>query len=383
MKKVHLFVGTRKGGLILSSKESRSDWAFSDLHFKAWNVMYMGMDPRDGRIHVGASHDVFGPSTHYSDDFGASWTQAAQSPVFNRPSASGRPPGTVAEAFSGDESYKEKPEKVVSVWNIQPGNHAEPGVLYAGVQPAALFRSTDSGETWQNCEGWFDHPHRGTLFPGAGGLALHTIIPHPDDPKQMWIAVSTGGTYYTGDGGKTWSPRNKNVRADFHPDTFPEYGQCVHKLAVHPGHPDRIYQQNHCGMFRSDDGGLNWIDIGEGKLPSRFGFPIAVHPHEPETIYVVPEEADQYRLSIDGKFVVWRSRNAGETWEPLTNGLPEKAYLVALRGAMAVDTCADAGIYIGTTTGQIFASRDGGDSWYLLADFLPPIYSLETVVLDE
>lgn len=382
MKKVYLFVGTRKGGLILSADEARANWQYSPLHFKAWNVMYMGMDPRDRRIHVGAAHDAFGPSTHYSDDMGTTWVQAEKSPVFDRQSSSGRPPGTVAEAFNPD-SYKGKPEQVVSVWNIQPGIDSEPGVLYAGVQPAALFKSIDRGVTWQLNEAWFDHPHRGTLFPGAGGFALHTILPHPADPQQMWFAVSTGGTYYTSDGGQSWAPRNKNVRADFHPDTFPEYGQCTHKMAMHPAMPERLYQQNHCGMYRSDDGGRNWIDIGEGKLPSRFGFPIAVHPHDPDTIYIVPEEADQYRVSIDARFVVWRSRDAGETWEALTNGLPEPAYLVTLRGAMATDSCEDAGIYVGTTTGQIFATRDAGDSWYLLADYLPPIYSLETIVLEE
>ena len=382
MKKVYLFVGTRKGGLILSAGEARKSWQYSPLHFKAWSVMYMGMDPRDRRIHVGATHDAFGPSTHYSDDLGATWTQSEKSPVFDRQSTSGRPPGTVSDAFNPD-SYKGKPEQVLSVWNIMPGIESDPGVLYAGVQPAALFKSTDRGVTWQINEHWFDHPHRGTLFPGAGGLALHTILPHPTDPMQMWFAVSTGGTYYTADGGKTWEPRNKNVRADFSPDIYPEYGQCTHKMAMHPANPDRLYQQNHCGMYRSDDGGLNWIDIGEGRLPSRFGFPIVVHPHNPDTIFIVPEEADQYRVSIDARFVVWRSKDAGETWEPLTNGLPEPAYLVTLRGAMATDTCDDAGIYVGTTTGQVFASRDGGDSWYLLADYLPPIYSLETIVLDE
>lgn len=381
MSSVHLFAGTRKGGLILSSDEARQSWQVSDLHFKAWNVNYMGMDMRDGRLHVAASHDAFGTSTHFSDDFGESWTQAEKAPTFERPSTSGRPAGTVADAFNPD-SYKGKPEEVIKVWKIQPGLPEQPGVLYAGVQPAALFKSTDRGQSWQINEALYDHPHRGTFFPGAGGLVLHTILPHPTDPGQMWVAISTGGTYYTSDGGASWTPRNKNVRADFAPEKFPEYGQCVHKLGMHPSNPDRIFQQNHCGMYRSDDGGESWIDIGEDKLPSRFGFPIAVHPHEPDTIYIVPEESDQYRLSIDGRLVVWRSRDAGESWEPLTNGLPERSYLVILRDAMTTDTLGDAGIYFGTSTGQIFASRDGGDSWYLLADYLPPIYSLEAVVVD-
>ncbi len=379
MKKVWLFAGTRKGGLIFSSDESRRDWSVSDLHFKAWNVMHMRMDRRDRRLHAAAVHPVFGPSTHYSDDLGAQWTQAESAPAFSRPSASGRPAGTVAEA--GDlEEIKTRPEKVVRPWHIQPGRDNEPGVLYAGVQPAALFISSDSGVTWQINEALYDHPHRGTFFPGAGGLALHTIIPHPSDQNRMWVAISTGGCYYTADGGESWSPRNKNVLADFGGEKFPEYGQCVHKMVMHPSHPERLYQQNHCGMYRSDDGGLNWIDIGEGKLPSRFGFPIAVHPHDPDTIYIVPEESDQHRISVDCRFVVWRSRDRGESWEPLTNGLPERAYMVALREAMTTDSCEQAGIYVGTSTGQIFASFNAGDSWTLMADYLPPVYSLEAYV---
>ncbi len=380
MKKVKVFVGTRKGGLIFSSDENRQKWQCSDLHFKAWNVLHMQLDPRDQRLHVAAAHDVFGPSTHYSDDFGANWTQAEKSPSFESPSTSGRPLNTPDEARSPEDAIK-TPEKVIQTWNITPGKAHEPGVLYAGVQPAALFRSTDRGQTWEINNGLYNHPHRQDWFPGAGGLALHTILPHPTDPAQMWVAISTGGCYYTSDNGETWTPRNQNVRADFLPQKYPEYGQCVHKIAQHPTLPERLYQQNHCGMYRSDNAGLEWIDIGAGQLPSRFGFPIVVHPHDPDTIFIVPEESDQYRVSIDGKFVIWRSRNRGETWEALTQGLPERAYLVVLRGAMATDNCKNAGIYVGTSTGQIFFSQDDGDTWELLADFLPPIYSLETAIV--
>jgi hypothetical protein len=381
MKKVLVFAGTRKGGLVFSSDEARQQWAWSDLHFKAWNVLHMRLDPRDRRLHAAAAHDVFGPSTHYSDDFGQSWTQAEKSPKLERPSQSGRPPNTVTEAMEPDKATG-KPEEVIKTWHITPGRASEPDVLYAGVQPAALFKSSNRGQTWELNEGLYDHPHRGKWFPGAGGLTLHTILPHPSDPQRMWIAISAAGCYYTEDGGVNWSPRNKNVRADFHPDIFPEYGQCVHKMVAHPAKPELIYQQNHCGVYRSDNGGQDWIDIGEGKLESRFGFPIAVHPHDPNTIYIVPEESDQYRVSIEGKFVIWRSRNRGESWEALTNGLPQRAYLVSLREAMATDTCDEAGIYVGTSTGQIFYSHDGGDHWDLLADYLPPIYSIETAVVD-
>jgi hypothetical protein len=196
----------------------------------------------------------------------------------------------------------------------------------------------------------------------------------------MYVAISTGGLYFTDDGGKTWSPRNKNVRADFLPNKTPEFGQCVHKVVMHPSNPEILYQQNHCGMYRSENGGEDWIDIGEGKLPSRFGFPIGVLPHEPDTIFIVPEESDAYRVSVDGHFAVWRSRNRGDSWERLTKGLPDRAHLVVLREAMAVDDLEDAGVYVGTSTGQIFHTRNAGDTWDLLADFLPPIYSLEVAV---
>ncbi len=381
MKKVLLFAGTRKGGLIITSDESRRQWASSDLHFKAWNMMHMVMDPRDQRIHASAVHEVFGPSTHFSDDFGETWAQAENPPVFERPSAAHRPLGTPDEARDPEEALQ-KTEEVLKVWKIEPGREDEADTLYAGVEPAALFKSTDCGQTWQINQSLYDHPHRADWFPGAGGLCLHTIVPHPTDVNQMWLAISTGGCYYTSDGGKNWNPRNKNLRADFLPEKLPEYGQCVHKIVMHPEHPNRLYQQNHCGMYRSDNGGESWIDIGEGKLPSRFGFPIVVHPHEPDTIFLVPEESDQFRVSLDYKFVVWRSRDAGETWEPMTTGLPDRAYLVVLRDAMTTDNCNDAGIYIGTSTGQIFFSKDGGNNWELILNYLPPISSLEAIVIE-
>jgi len=383
-KKVMVLVGTSKGGFIFNSDEKRKKWQQSDIQFKSWNVMHMQLDPRDQRLHVAVSHNVYGPTTHYSDDFGKTWTQAREVPSLPRASNSGRPAGTVDEAFHSEsgESIKDKPEKMIKVWHIKPGRESEAGVLYAGAQPASLFMSKDRGETWQINEGWYDHPHRGTLFPGNGGLCLHTILLDPANANRMYIAISTGGCYRTDDGGQTWKPFNKNVRADFHPDKFPEYGQCVHKMAMHPSNPNVLFQQNHCGVYRSDNAGEDWIDIGEDKLPSRFGFPIAVHPTDPNTIYVVLEETDEYHMSIDGELAVWRSKNAGDSWEKITKGLPERAYVDVLREAMSTDTFEDAGIYMGTNTGQLFYSRDSGDSWELLADFLPPIQSVEAAVVE-
>jgi photosystem II stability/assembly factor-like uncharacterized protein len=381
MPKVKLFVGTKKGGIIFTSDKNRLEWDTSKLNFKAWKVMNMVMDPRDQRIHAAVTHPVFGPSTQYSDDLGETWTQAEVSPTFEQESKAERPLGTPEEALDPATAAR-KPEEVLSIWKIQPAGNQEPDTLYAGVEPAALFKSTDRGQTWEINPGLFNHPHRPIWFPGAGGLCLHTIVPHPADPSRMWVAISTGGCYYTDDGGYTWFPRNKNVRADFLPDNLPEFGQCVHKIVMHPDHPEQLYQQNHCGIYRSDDGGLNWIDIGDTKLPSRFGFPIAVHPHNSGTIYVIPEESDQFRISLEYKFVIWRSKDRGESWEPLTKGLPDPAYLVVLRDAMTTDTCDPAGIYVGTSTGQIFYSRDDGDTWSVLADYLPPIYSLEAAAIE-
>lgn len=378
--KVMLFVGTRKGGFIFSGDRKRKDWKVSGPHFKGWGVMHMQLDPRDGRLHAAAEHAAYGPSTHYSDDFGKTWTQAKEAPAFAQPSEAGRPLGTPDEARD-PEAAQDKPEKVIKVWNITPGRADEPGVLYAGIEPAALFKSTDRGETWAVNTGLHNHPHRPTWYPGAGGLCLHTIVLDPHDHKRMYLGISTGGCYRTDDGGLTWQPRNKNVRADFMPDKFPEYGQCLHKMAMHPSQPGVLYQQNHCGVYRSDNAGDDWIDIGDGKLPSRFGFPVAVHPHEPKTVYVVLEESDAYRVSVDGKFSVWRSKNGGDSWKRLSQGLPERAHLVALREAMATDTLDDAGVYVGTSTGQVFASRDAGDSWSLMADYLPSVLSVEAAVV--
>ncbi len=381
---VRVLVGTSKGGFIFTSDPARKKWQASDIQFKGWYVMHMQLDPRDRRLHAAVSHPVYGPTTHYSDDLGATWTQARQVPAITRPSKSGRPMGTVDEMFRSEsgENVKEKPEQMIKVWNITPGRDTEPNVLYAGAQPASLFVSHDRGETWTINEPLFDHPHRGRFNPGAGGLCLHTILLDPSRPNRMYIAISAGGCYRTDDGGQTWLPHNKNVRADFSPDPYPEFGHCVHKMAMHPSQPDVLYQQNHCGMYRSDNCAQDWIDIGEGKLPTRFGFPIAVHPTDPRTIYVVPEESQEYHMSVDGRFAVWRSRDAGASWQMMTSGLPDKARLNVLREAMATDSFDDAGIYVGTNTGQLFYSRDSGDSWDLLADYLPPVLSVESAVID-
>ena len=386
-QKVKLFVGTRKGGFIFTSDAKRKKWQASDILFKSWNVMHMQLDGRDGRLHAAVNHFVYGPTTHYSDDMGAHWTQAPQVPSLPRASKSGRPASSPEELDfenQGQVKTADVPEKLLKVWHITPGRASEPGTLYAGAQPASLFVSHDRGESWTLNEPLYDHPQRGQWNPGAGGLALHTILPDPSDPQRMYVAVSAGGCYRTDDGGRTWAPFNKNVRADFMGEQrFPEFGQCVHKIAMHPDRPQVLYQQNHCGVYRSDNAGVDWIDIGDGKLPTRFGFPMVVAPHDPRTIFVVPEESDEYHMSVDGQFAVWRSRDAGGSWQQLTNGLPGQARLVVLRDALAADNLDQAGIYAGTNTGQLFYSRDEGDSWEVLAGYLPPILSVEAAVVDD
>jgi hypothetical protein len=380
MSQVNVMVGTRKGGFIFSSDAQREKWTLSGPHFKGWTVMHMTADPRNGRLHAAVYHEVYGPSTHYSDDLGKTWIQAKTAPAFAVAASAGRPIGTPDEARE-PESAQVKPETVIKVWHITPGRASEPGVLYAGVEPAALFKSNDNGETWGINESLYQNPTRPHWFPGAGGLCLHTIILDPNDINRMYVAISTGGCWRTDDGGQTWIPRNKNVRADFLPDKFPEWGQCVHRIDMHPSRPNVLFQQNHCGIYRSDNHGDDWVDIGDGKLPSRFGFPVVVHPHEPDTVYVVLEESDEYRMSVDGAFAVWRSRNGGAAWERLSKGLPTTAYLDVLREAMATDTCEQAGVYVGSNTGQVFYSRNAGDSWQALAEYLPPVVSVETLVI--
>jgi photosystem II stability/assembly factor-like uncharacterized protein len=376
---LRLLVGTRKGGFIFTSDQDRKNWSVSEILFKGWNVMHMVMDPRSERLYAAVTHFVFGPTIHYSDDGGQTWRACAEPPRLTRPSSSGRPAGTPEEAFSG-QPIPDTPEQVIKVWNIEPGRADEPDVLYAGVQPAALFKSTDRGESWALNESLYDHPQRGQWNPGAGGLCLHSIVLDPRDHQRMYVAVSAAGVYRTDDGGQSWQPRNKNVLVDFDGKSYPEFGQCVHKVALHPSRPNVLFQQNHCGVYRSDNCGDDWVDIGENRLPSRFGFPIVIHPHDPQTVYVMLADSDQFRMSVDEQVAVWRSRDGGENWQRITTGLPQQAHVLVLREAMTADTLSPAGLYAGTDTGQLFYSRDDGDHWEILADFLPPVQSVEVAV---
>jgi photosystem II stability/assembly factor-like uncharacterized protein len=351
---VVLLIGTTKGAFIGRASGRRSGWELGGPYFPGQPVYAMAFDARGGRnrLWAAAEHPHFGANLHRSDDFGRSWT-APERALVRFPEGSGW--------------------SLKRVWQIQPGRADEPDSLYCGSEPAALFESTDGGESWALVTGLFDHPHRSKWQPGGGGLGLHTIVPHPQRRERMIVAISTGGVYRTEDGGRSWTASNRGVRADFLPDKHPEFGQCVHKIVAHPARPERLFLQNHWGLYRSDDGGRSWEDIAHG-VPSDFGFAMAIHPQDPDCAYIVPLESDQFRCTPEGKLRVYRTTNAGRSWKPLGRGLPQKDALeTVLRDGLATDALEPAGVYFGTRSGKVYASCDGGDRWSLVRDGLPPV----------
>ncbi|HLY32021.1 MAG TPA: hypothetical protein VKQ36_13405, partial [Ktedonobacterales bacterium] len=275
---------------------------------------------------------------------------------------------------------KESGQSLANIWVIEPGRAEAPQTLYAGVDPASLWVSEDGGDTWNLNEGLANHPTRAEWNPGAGGLCLHSIVVDPSRPSRMWVGISAVGCLRTDDGGQSWNFANKNTRASFLPDIYPEFGQCIHRLLQRPDNPDGLYQQNHCGIYKSDNAGDEWSDI-QNNLPSEFGFPLALDKNHPDTVYVVVES--DYRHNVTEQFCVYRTDNAGASWEPLNVGLPAgpNVRLGVLRHGMCTDSYDPCGVYVATNTGQLFASADRGDSWRLIADFLPPIYSVTAAVL--
>jgi photosystem II stability/assembly factor-like uncharacterized protein len=354
-----LAVGTKRGLFLLSSKD-RETWEIEATSLKGRRIFNAILDQRKGhRLFAAENGDFFGTFLRYSDDFGQTWQ----------------------EPESGIQFPKDSGEKLINIWVIEPGRPSEPGVVYAGIDPASLWVSTDNGAHWELNAGLANHPTRELWQPGAGGLCLHTIVPDPSNASRMWIGISAVGCMRTDDGGQSWVFANKNTRADFQPEKYPEFGQCIHRFVQHPTQPDVLYQQNHCGIYKTLNAGDDWIDI-QHSLPSDFGFPIAIDTHHPDTVFVVVEDQDG-RQNVSEHFSVYRTQDGGESWEPLTEGLPagQGVRLGVLRHSMCTDTQDPGGVYVGTNTGQLFASRDSGDSWHLIADFLPSIYSVTATVI--
>lgn len=353
--RVLLLIGTRKGAFIAESDADRSDWSLRGPLCEGWPVHAMSVDAGTGRIFAAAGDPWYGPAIWRSDDLGATWSHS-----------------------SAGLTYGDDGPAVSTAWSVVPAH----GAVYAGVEPAGLFRSDDRGESWEHVAGLRDHPSRPEWVPGNGGLILHTIVPHAADPRRLWVGISAVGTFETRDGGATWEPRNRGVRADFMPGPPPELGQCVHKLAPVAGEPEGLYQQNHCGVYRSADGGATWTEITAG-LPSDFGFPIVADPRDAATAWVIPHtHPEQGRYMPDAAAAVWRTRDRGATWERLGAGLPqEHAYLGVLRDAMAVDRLDPVGVTFGTSNGELWTSADEGATWRQVAAHLPGIWSVEAHVV--
>ncbi|MGH3601423.1 MAG: WD40/YVTN/BNR-like repeat-containing protein [Pseudonocardiaceae bacterium] len=370
MTGVRVLVGTRKGAFVLTSDAKRQRWDVSGPHFAGWEIYHVTGSPADSdRLYASQSSGWFGQVIQRSDDGGQTWA-----PVGNQFSYDGVP-GT-HQWYDGTPH----PWEFARVWHLEP-LLTDPDTVYAGVEDAALFRSIDGGQTWQELSGLRDHDSGSSWQPGAGGMCLHTILQHPTDPGRILVAISSAGVFRTDDTGKTWRPTNRGLRSEQIPDPVAEVGHCVHRLAMHPSRPNVLFMQKHWDVMRSDDAGESWQEIS-GDLPTDFGFPIAVHAHEPDTVYVVPIKSDSEHYPPEGKLRVYRSRTGGHEWEPLTKGLPQHdCYVNVLRDAMAVDSLDSCGIYFGTTGGQVYASADAGDSWAPIVRDLPSVLSVEVQTL--
>jgi hypothetical protein len=370
MSAIRLLVGTRKGAFIMTSDANRKRWNVEGPHFGGWEIYHLKGSPADpNRLYASQSSDWFGQVIHRSDDGGKTWA-----PVGNEFAYNGDP-GT-HQWYDGTQH----PWEFTRIWYLEPSlNDAD--IVYAGAEDAALFRTTDGGQTWQELSALRDV--KGELWaPGAGGMCLHTILQDPGDPKRLFTAISAAGAFRSDDGGESWKPVNRGLQSNFElPDPNAEVGHCVHNIAMHPSRPDVLFMQKHWDVMRSDDAGESWYEIS-GNLPSDFGFPIAVHAHEPDTIYVVPIKSDSEHYPPDGKLRVYRSRTGGNEWQALTEGLPQSnCYVNILRSAMTVDTLDPCGVYFGTTGGQVYASADSGDTWQTIVRDLPPVLSVEVQTL--
>jgi photosystem II stability/assembly factor-like uncharacterized protein len=370
MSGVRLLVGTRKGAFVLTSDGKRREWDISGPLFAGWEIYHLKGSPADPeRIYASQSTGWFGQIVQRSDDGGQSWN-----PVSNEFRYQGVP-GT-HQWYDGTPH----PWEFARVWHVEP-SLTDPDAVYAGVEDAALFRTTDGGSSWEEVAGLRQHGSGPAWQPGAGGMCLHTILLDPNDPARLLVAISAAGVFRSGDAGVTWEAVNRGLRSEGIPDPDAEVGHCVHRVAMHPSRPEVLFMQKHWDVMRSDDAGDSWHEIS-GDLPTDFGFAIEVHAHEPETVYVVPIKSDAEHYPPDGKLRVYRSRAGGNEWEPLTRGLPQSnCYVNVLRDAMSVDTVDPCGVYFGTTGGQVYASVDAGDNWETIVRDLPSVLSVEVQTL--
>lgn len=383
MSGVRVLVGTAKGAFILSSDGKRQKWNVEGPLFAGWTIYHMKgskLDPN--RIYASQCSDWFGQIIQRSMDGGKTWDQPGGAP---EPNFTGQPPASNRFVYEGDAGTHMWYDGTAHPWEFKRVWHLEPSltdldVVYAGVEDAALFRSDDAANTWKELPAL--RAQRGSEWqPGAGGLGLHTILIDPTNPLRIYVAISAAGAFRTDDGGQTWKPINRGLRSKYIPDPDAEIGHCVHRLALHPSRPEVVFMQLHWNVMRTDNAGDLWTNIS-GNLPTDFGFPIEVHAHEPETVYVVPIKSDSEHYVHEGKLRVFRSRTGGTDWEPLTKGLPqENCYVNVLRDAMATDTLDECGIYFGTTGGQVYVSPDGGDNWQAIVHDLPRVLSVEVQTL--
>jgi photosystem II stability/assembly factor-like uncharacterized protein len=370
MSGVRLLVGTRKGAFILTADGKRDQWGISGPHFAGWEIYHFKGSPVDPeRLYVSQSSSWFGQMIQRSNDGGKTWEVVGNN--FGYDGEAG-----THQWYDGTQH----PWEFKRIWHLEP-SLSDPDTVFAGAEDAALFRSSDGGRSWQELPGLRRHGSAKTWQPGAGGMCLHTIIQDPSNPSRMFVAISAAGAFRTEDGGRTWLPINRGLRSEYIPDPEAEVGHCVHRLAMHRTRPGVLFMQKHWDVMRSDDAGGTWREVS-GNLPSDFGFPIAVHAHEPDTVYVVPIKSDSEHFPPEAKLRVYRSRSGGTHWEALTAGLPQgDCYVNVLRGAMTVDSLDACGIYFGTTGGQVYASPDGGDHWTAIVRDFPPVLSVEAQLI--
>ncbi len=367
---VRVLVGTKKGAFILTSDAGRRNWNVSGPHFAGWEMYHLKGSPVDpNRIYASQSSGWFGQLIQRSNDGGATWEPVGNEFAYE---------GEVGTHLWYDGTPH--PWEFKRVWHLEPSLD-DPDTVYAGVEDAALFRTRDGGKTWRELTGLRGHGTGSAWQPGAGGMCLHTVVLDPSDRNRIFVAISAAGAFRSDDGGGSWKPINRGLRSEMIPNPEAEVGHCVHRIAMHPSRPNVLFMQKHWDVMRSDDAGDSWREVS-GNLPTDFGFPIAVHAHEPETIYVVPIKSDSEHFPLDGKLRVYRSRSGGNEWEALTNGLPQSdCYVNVLREAMSVDSLDQCGVYFGTTGGQVYASADAGDSWKPIVRDLPAVLSVEAQVL--